>query len=174
MPQAKLSFHDYYWGRGPVNGPSFRDDINRIVPPERKRTSSEDTKFIVFDMGLLFRGESGDFLKGPRRDQFLVALFFTALIDQGLHYYYPAFHHTYDRLTAPPKLSTTIFNVRPDFLFEAQFGWDEWTQSRLETFREAQEVFRVGFLDFAQRHMPELNAEEAWAKFIQHLPQQAR
>lgn len=170
MPRKTQTFHDYYWGKGPTGASFFRDDINRIVPTFRKRTKVDDTEAIVFEAGLLFPGNAGDFLKGTRRDLFLTALYFTILIDQGFHYYYRKLHAEYDRLTAPPKLGTTFLHVHPGFLLTKDFGWSEWTSTRLAIFAEAEEVFRRSLIIFAAKHFPELDPLEAWGKFSRHLP----
>lgn len=166
----RVTFHDYYWGNVPSGSACFRSDINRLVPDDRKRTRADDTKFIVFSLHLLFEGGPASYLEGRHRDYFLIALFFTALIDQGMHHYYHELHGEYDRLTAPPKLCMMVDNVHPEALFLSDHGWSSWTKERLEAFREAKSVFKEGFLAFAAHHFPTMDARSAWDKFCGHLP----
>lgn len=173
MPSRTQTFHDYYWGKGAKSAPSFRADINKLVPADRKRVAKDDPKDVVLLLPLLFKSGKSSFLKGRRRDQFLVSLYFTVLIDQGMHCYYREYHGKYDKLTIPPKICTTVDNVYPSYLFQSDYGWPRWTKSRRALFKEAEEVFRHGFLVFAAEHFPRLNAHQAWRKFARHLPPEA-
>ena len=172
MPHKKPAFGDYYWGALSRGGISFREDINRAIPPARKRSHVDDPKDVIFNLWLQDEGVPFRSMKGWRRDYFLVALYFTALIDQGIYHYYRRFHRKYDRLTIPPKICTTVDNVHPNFLFQAEFGWSRWTKSRLALFSEAEKVFRKGFRTFAKTHLSGLDPQEAWAKYSRHYPPQ--
>lgn len=169
MPKARRSFHDYYWGCGSRGAPCFREDINRVVPDRSKRRHADDCREVM----LLYpdlEERASSCLEGRHRDQFLIALFFTVLIDQGIHYYYRQFHSKFDRLTAPPKISLTGGNLPPEWVFSTNAGWRGWTKENAKIFYEAEAVFKDALREFLSKHIPDVDADEAWAKFSRHYP----
>lgn len=88
---------------------------------------------------------------------FVMACYFTVLIDQMFHSSFPELHPKFELLTSPPKLTTTICHINPLNLLSEKIlhGDPKWH----EVYREAKGVFDQQLGEFLAIHMPEADKE---------------
>lgn len=153
-----VAFKSYYLGLPEAAGISFRQDVRIVVTDDCKRESSNGAKWGWLWLHEFWEGGKADRLNGRHRTMFVMACYFTVLIDQMFHSAFPELHPKFELLTSPPKLTTTICHIHPmNLLSERVLRNDSLWHS---VYLEAREVFEAQLSQFLSLHMPEANIEQ--------------
>lgn len=168
MNESEPSFQAYYLGLSDSGGRSFRSDILQVVPPRLRYGTPPGAEGGMLGLDAFWQGGRADFITGRHRTQFLVACFFTVLIDQVVHSHFRPLHPKFEALTAPPKLCTTINNIHPGAILDSKhLRGDADPES---VFNEAKALFEMQLGQFARQHLPEMSATRVWEVVRQYLP----
>lgn len=162
-------FEAYYLGWHEPHCVSFRQDLMKIVPPEHRFETSSGVKSGWLIPEYFQGGGQAEHLKGRHRTMFVIACYFSVLIDQAFHHHFRAHHDTYERLVSTPKFNITGPNVHPGHLLKAANLRDDPCAD--SAFREAIPVVENQLKALVRNHFEALNPDEVWNAVYGHVPQ---
>ncbi len=102
-----------------------------------------------------------------RRTAFLVALYFTVLVDQAMHSHFPAHYRKFEDLTRYPKFCHGLgqFQKNPRMLLDEPCAQGLVSLNDLRaTLPAGIEVFVDEVVEFCRHHIPEISPEEFFDK----------
>ena len=112
-----------------------------------------------------------------RRAQFLVCLYFTVLVDQAVHAYYPNLYARFEALTRYPKFCHGLgqFQKNPREILDTPVDRGFVTSAVFaDVVPTGMTLFVDELVHFSETQMPELKPEEFFEKLIQdpdvHIP----
>ncbi|CAN5548495.1 hypothetical protein BH20VER3_BH20VER3_02180 [soil metagenome] len=138
----------------------FSSDLRRFMPRADVPYFGHSWQF---DCGGL------DVIPPGRRAKFLIALYITVLVDQGMHAHFPALYAKFERLTRYPKFCHGLgqFQKNPREILDVPIEKGLVSLDDLTSVTSnAMELFVDEVLDFSQHHMPELNPKSFFEKLI--------
>jgi len=103
------------------------------------------------------------------RAKFLVCLYFTVLMDQGVYSHFQALYASFERLTRYPKFCHGLgqFQKNPRQILDSPVTLGLVSQDAVSQLIPAgMELFVSEVIDFCQRHFPELQPEVFFDKLV--------
>ena len=104
-----------------------------------------------------------------KRAQFLVCLYFTVLVDQGMHSHFRTLYAKFETLTRYPKFCHGLgqFQKNPRQILDIPVERGLVSCDELgRLLRDGMKLFVDEIIDFSERHMPELNPRSFFEKLI--------
>jgi hypothetical protein len=176
LPDVK--FADYY-------NHQFRDDIQQFmlsIPRESRCHDTDTHEFTIQYATLTKDTEHLDVIAAQYRAIFVVALFFTVLVDEVAYTHYRAHYPQFRTLTMYPKFigncpGSCHYHFHPRDVFAAvNFSRDSQNTGRRpdiqprDAFLEAVEPMKLEVIDFFSKHMPQIDGCEFWSKCASEFP----
>ena len=149
-------------------GVSFRQDLQKVEDPLYPWVTPEGRLNWFLPPVVFNHGGRTEYMKGRHRTMFIVACYFTVLIDQVFHSHYQGCHSKYGRLAKPVKISLTAGNAHPDCLLECDYLRDDPDPE--SAFCDAIPVVEKQLKDLVRQHFPELKPDEVWRRISSYLP----
>ncbi len=137
----------------------YHNDLERkeIITIQRSRLSNKYTYL--------------DFLKGEEYNHFIIALYYSVLVDMVFFTYYPQNYQQFQSLTKYPKfigdcLSTCRFHLEPNEIFKIIRHKIDYKKN----LSLAIPVMKTEVLNFFRDYLPEIDGEIFWNKCKENLP----
>jgi hypothetical protein len=148
-----MNLRDYYLN-------DFRADLANFMP---------DSRLPYFGHSWEYDCPNLDRIPPDRHPAFLICLYFTVLVDQGMHTHFRPFYEKFESLTRYPKycrgLGQYHKNPRGILLYPVERGFV--AQEKLEgLLKDGMELFVEEVDDFCRNHMPEINPKDFFEKLL--------
>ncbi len=105
-----------------------------------------------------------------RRPQFLGCLYFTVLVDQAMHTYFPFEHRRFEELTLYPKFRVGLGHpayLNPVLVFEVPIHHHLVSEEEVrQVIPEAMRLFVDETGSFFRDHMPEIRAQDFFERLL--------
>lgn len=105
-----------------------------------------------------------------RRPQFLGCLYFTVLVDQAMHTYFPFEHRRFEELTLYPKFRVGLGHpayLKPVLVFEVPIQRGLVLEEEIrQVIPEAMRLFVDETVSFFRDHMPEIRAQDFFDRLL--------
>lgn len=174
-----MTYADYYRQK-------FRADLLDFISslPSRGLHHSANKAEYTIQYSRLTKGTKHiDVIQENHRDNFVVALFFTVLVDMVFYTYYKPDYPKFQKLTMYPKfigdcLSACRVHFHPSAIFEGvnNSSWMDTTISGRpdinpsKSFNQAIGVMKNEVYDFFEKHMQQIDPEEFWNRCTFEFP----
>src|SRR5881397_61460 len=169
----KVSFEAYY-------GETFRKDLGAVLDVRLPRQHVFGDEVTLQPRSLSVENPVVNAWDRQHRAVFEVALFLTVLVDQVCYTYYRAHHERFASLTQYPKWRGDCpggcsAHIHPRHILgvvgrTAGHGPQAPGVDTLAVLASAKPVLEREVRSFCEQHMPELNADEFWARCSAEFP----
>jgi len=138
----------------------FRADLTTFMP---------DLRLSYFGHSWEYNCQDLDRIPLGRRPAFLICLYFTILVDQGMHAHFRHFYDKFESLTRYPKycrgLGQFQKNPRGILLYPVERGIVA-QESLEEVLNDGMDLFVEQVDDFCRNHMPEISPRDFFWKLL--------
>jgi hypothetical protein len=112
-----------------------------------------------------------NFLKKEEYNHFIIAMYYSILVDMVFFTYYQEDYHKFQSLTQYPKfigdcLSTCRFHLEPNDIFKIISRKIDYKKN----LSEAIPVMKIEVLNFLKDYLPEIDGEIFWNRCTENLP----
>jgi hypothetical protein len=148
-----MNIRDYYLN-------NFTTDLAAFMP---------DSRLPYFGHSWEYGCQNLDRIPADRRPGFLICLYFTILVDQGMHAHFRPYYDKFESLTRYPKycrgLGQFQKNPRGILLYPVERGFGD--KARLEELlKDGMELFVDRVDEFFRNHMPEISPRDFFEKLL--------